>query len=94
MALRVSGNFTIPVTQKIVDTTKSLQIPTHHVQEGAVTYRKDTFIIKPLISPKPPDRLSSLRNLQTVSHLSETSRPSLVLIKFLFIGKRKFFPRE
>jgi len=55
MALRVSGNFIIPVTQKIFDKSKSLQIPTHHVQEGTLTYRKEAFIITPLISPKPPD---------------------------------------
>jgi hypothetical protein len=43
MALRFSGNFTIPVVEKIVDKSKSLQIPTHHVQEGTLTYRKEAF---------------------------------------------------
>jgi len=54
LALRVSGNFTISVIQKLVDTSKSIQIPTHHVQNGTVTYRRG---ITALISPKPPDRL-------------------------------------
>jgi len=75
MALRVSGNFTIPVIQKQnVDASKSLQIPTHHVQEGTVTYRKDTFIITPLISPKLPDRLLCSSNFLFIGKLEFFSR--------------------
>jgi len=70
MALRISGNFTISVIQKIVDMSKSLRIPTHHVQ----TYRKDTFIMTTIISPKTPDRLWCPSNILFIGMREFVSR--------------------
>lgn len=76
MALHISGDFTISVIQKKVDTSKSLQIPTHYVQKGTVTYRKEAFIITPLISPKPPDGLWCPSNFLFIGKREFLSRES------------------
>jgi hypothetical protein len=76
MALPISVNFTISVTQKNVDTSKSLQIPTHHVQKCTVTYGKEAFIITPLISPKLPDRIWCPSNFLFIGKREFLSRES------------------